>query len=354
MKKNQLFLLAIAFIFLFSCRNNNNIITNSQYSNGAFVIEQGNFMNGTGTLSFLNKTNNEFTKDIFGTKNGFAIGNVLQSMNIFDNVGYLVVNNANKIVTFDPSNMAYQSTINGLQLPRYIKQINSQKAYISEWGSGVSDGAIQVYDLNTKSIVKRIVVGNGAEQILVYGDRAYVTCNGGLGNSDSMAIININTDVVIGKLAIGANPESMVQDADNNIWVLCKGAWNSTFTALTKTGSLVRYNTFTNTIDRNFPMTDLYSQPVGLCMNAAKTRLYYAYNGGMWFFDKTSSALQPVQFVWGQFYNIAVDPSTDIIYTADVKDYVSNGLVRRYDIYGGKIDSFSVGIMPSDFYFTHH
>jgi hypothetical protein len=42
------------------------------------------------------------------------------------------------------------------------------------------------------------------------------------------------------------------------------------------------------------------------------------------------------------------------MYTPDVKYYVSNGLVRRYDIYGGIIDSFSVGIMPSDFYFTHH
>jgi hypothetical protein len=354
MKQQQrLILMAIGFIFLYSCRSNTPASTSSIYDNGVFIAEQGNFMNGTGTLSFLNKANNTLSKDIFNIKNGFAIGNVLQSVNVINDIGYLVVNNANKVVTFSTVDLKYNTTINGLISPRYIQKVTAQKAYISEWGDSSSDGAVRVLDLTTNQISKRIKVGNGAEQILVYGNRAYVTCVGGLGNSDSMAIINIDFDTLVGKIAVGANPEGIVQDADNNIWILCKGKWNANFSALATTGSIVRYNTFTNKIDKTFMLASVYSQPTGLCLNKNKNRMYYSYDGGLWFLDNTATALRPVPFIYGNMYSVGVDPNTNIIYTGDAKDFASNGLVRRFDEYGGLIDSFSVGIIPGDFHFRN-
>jgi hypothetical protein len=348
----QLLALAIAITALHSCKPDPKVSTQNDFGNGAFVVEQGQYLNGTGTISYINKNNSEITKDVFSKKNNGALGNILQSMNIINGTAYLVVNNANKIVACNANNMAFKSTITGVKQPRYIKQINDQKAYISEWGDSTADGAIRVMDLETMVINKRIRVGNGAEQIAVFGNRAYVTCNGGFGNSDSIAIINIEYDTLIGKIAIGANPESMVQDADNNIWILCKGQWNSTYSALAKTGSIVRYNTFSNTIDRNIPFASTMAQPTSLCINGAKNKMYYSYNGGCWFLNTNETVLHPWPVIYGNFYGINIDPKSDVIYTLDAKDYSSNGLLRRYNTTGTIIDSFGVGILPSEVYFT--
>jgi hypothetical protein len=355
MKKTTLQLLSLVFAItvLHSCKSNPPAVeVPGEFANGVFITEQGAFQTGTGTISFLNTTTNKITNDVFGVKNGFALGNILQSMNVINGTGFLVVNNANKIVTVNAKDMKYKTTITGTTLPRYIKQINANKAYVSEWGDSAADGAVRVMDLTTNTFTKRIIVGKGAEQILVYGNRAYVTCNGGFDNSDSIAIINIDKDSLIGKLAVGANPESIAQDADNNIWILCKGAYNSSFTALAKQASLVRYNTFTNTIDRNLQMPSIYTQATSLCMNPAKTKLYYLYENGLYFMNITETAVRAFPMVYNNFFAVNVDPKSGVIYTLDAKDFNSNGLLRRYNDDAIKIDSFSVGIIPSEFHFS--
>jgi hypothetical protein len=347
----SLFAILFAVIALQSCKSDKVLTAPNEFTNGVFVVEQGQYTNGTGTISYLNKNTNTITKDVFGKKNGGAIGNVLQSMNIINGKAYLVVNNANKIVVCNAANMAFENTISSTKFPRYIKQINAQKAYVSEWGDS-TDGAIRVLDLASKAFTKRIRVGNGAEQILVYGDRAYVTCNGAFTNSDSIAIVNINYDTLVGKIAVGANPESIVLDADNNIWILSKGSWTNNFTVLNPTGSLVRYNTFTNKIDRTFTFNSTNSQPTSLCINGAKNVMYYLYNGGLWALNSNASTLQPWPIKEGYFYGLHIDPVSDIIYSADAKDFNSNGLIRRYNTSGYIIDSFGCGVLPSEFYFT--
>ena len=53
-----------------------------------------------------------------------------------------------------------------------------------------------------------------------------------------------------------------------------------------------------------------------------------------------------------QFYSLGIDPASSDIYVADAIDYQSAGIIYRYRADLQLADSFSVGIIPGDFYFT--
>ena len=69
----------------------------SAYASGVFIICEGPFGSGTGTMSYYNRVDST-RGDIYGAANsGAAIGNILQSYTVHNDVGYLLANNANKI-----------------------------------------------------------------------------------------------------------------------------------------------------------------------------------------------------------------------------------------------------------------
>ncbi len=331
-----------------------NAEVSKNFTNGVMVVEEGPFVNGSGELTWYSNTTKKATNNQFAlTNSGSKPGNIVQSYNVIDFKAYVVVNNANKIWVLNRESNRILDVINGFYSPRYIIDGGNGKLYVSEWGITGLDGAIKVVDKSTLKIIKSIPTGPGAEQMVKYGNIIYTTLNGGLGNNDSMALVNIDKDEVTAKVKVGPNPTGIVLDKDNNFWILCRGQWNSSFTALTNAGTLVKYNTFTNKIDKSININSLYSQPNNLCIGKAGTRLYYTFDQGAYYFDITAAALQPVPFIYGNFYGLNVDDKNKIIYTADAKDFASAGVVRRYHDSGGLIDSFATGIIPSSFYIAN-
>src|SRR5208283_4147750 len=65
---------------------------------GVYVINQGNFGFGNGEVSFYNPANNQVANNLFDSVNGFHPGDVLQSMYILDSLGFIVVNNSQRIL----------------------------------------------------------------------------------------------------------------------------------------------------------------------------------------------------------------------------------------------------------------
>src|SRR5690606_36133260 len=120
-------------------------------------------------------------------------GNIVQSMNVLNTSGYIVVNNANKIEVVEAGTFKSVGTITGLNAPRYILQVNDQKAYITEWGNG-SEGNIRILNLTNNSIEGTINLNRkGAEKMLKHGDYVYVTCQGGYDKDSVVTVIDANT-----------------------------------------------------------------------------------------------------------------------------------------------------------------
>ena len=112
-------------------------------SSSVYITNEGNFGTGNGSLSIYDKFSNSVTNNIYSSSNGGALlGDVVQSMEYFDGKGYLCVNNSAKIEVID-NNAVHIASIQATS-PRYLKQVNQSKAYVSDWGIN----GIQVIDLS--------------------------------------------------------------------------------------------------------------------------------------------------------------------------------------------------------------
>jgi YVTN family beta-propeller protein len=321
------------------------------YSNGVFVTNEGPFGSGTGTVSFYDRGTGAVSNDIFEAKNGYPLGNIVQSMEIYNGSAYIVVNNAGKIEVANASDFASSGSITGFTYPRFFMGITASKGYVTEWGAGGVSGAVKVVDLSSKTITATITTGKGAESMLMTGAKVYVACGGGFDNDSVVTVIDPATNSVLTSIVAGANPKNIKLDANGKLWVLCSGKWDPTYSFLEKTGSLVRINPATNAVELSLPFSSLYSQPSSLVINSAGTTLYYSYNGGVYSQSCASSSLSAAPAISRSFYGLGVDPVNNYLYASDAADFVSNGKVFRYNSSLALVDSFAVGVIPGNFYF---
>jgi len=360
MKSKQFFYLsalAIAITFT-SCKKDDpepepQVTTSAatNYTNGVFITNEGPFGSGTGTISFYSRSSGIISNDIFEAKNGYPLGNIVQSMEIYNGNAYIVVNNAGKVEVADGNSFSASGAITGFTNPRYFLGINATKGYVSEWGAGGIVGAIKVVNLSTKTITGTISTGKGAEGMVLAGTKVYIACSGGYDNDSVVTVINSITNAAITNINVGANPKSIKMDASGKIWVLCSGQWDPTYTFLIKTGKLVRIDTATNAVDLSMPFASSSSQPSNLVINNAKTSLYYSYSGGVYAQSSSSSSLSGTALINRSFYGFGIDPTNDYFYGSDAVDFSSNGKVIRYNSSAAVVDSFPVGVIPGNFFF---
>lgn len=329
----------------------NSTTAETTYNNGVFITNEGPFGSGTGTISFYNRSSGAVSNDIFEAKNSYPLGNIVQSMEIYNGKAYIVVNNAGKIEVADGTTFAANGVVSGFTYPRYFLGINSNKGYVSEWGSGGVAGAVKIVDLSTKTITGTIPTGKGAEGMLLAGSKVYVACGGGFDNDSVVTVINSNTNTATANINVGANPKSIKMDASGKVWVLCSGKWDPTYTFLMSPGKLVRIDTATNAVDLSLPFASTTSQPSNLVINNAKTVLYYSYNGSVFPHPSSASTLVATAIINRSFYGFGIDPTTDYFYGSDAVDFLSNGKVIRYNASATLLDSFAVGVIPGNFFF---
>ena len=291
------------------------------FDNGVFITNEGPYGSGTGTVSFYDRSSSSISEDIFQSKNSYPLGNIVQSMELFNGKGYIVVNNSGKVEIVDGSTFASIGEITGLANPRYFLGIDNNKAYVSQWGAG-GTGAIKVIDLTTKSVTATITTGNGTEEMLKVGSKVYAACSGGFDNDSVVTVIDAATNTVITSITVGANPKCIKADANGKIWVLCSGQYAPyPSTTLVKNGTLVRINPSTNTVDLSLPFASNTSQPYNLVINNAKTSLYYCYDGKVYSQLYSASTLNTTAIINRNFYGLGIDPTNDYFYASDAGNF---------------------------------
>src|SRR5690554_8182130 len=97
--KNYLTLLFLAFLFA-SCSNdddNQPAPIPGDYENGILITNEGPFINGSGTITFVSSDFSTVEQNIYRNVNGSDLGNVVQSMGFAGRDAYIVVSNSQKI-----------------------------------------------------------------------------------------------------------------------------------------------------------------------------------------------------------------------------------------------------------------
>jgi len=323
---------------------------------GVYIVNEGNFMYGNSSLSFYDPNAKRVYNQIFQARNGVPLGDVAHSMTIWKNLGFIVVNNSGKIYIVDSKTAEFKGSITGLSSPRFVHVVNSGKAYVTD----LYAKKISIFNPETFKLTGNIPVLNSkstfnqhpTEQMIQYKNRVYTNC---WSYDNKILVINSDTDQLIDSIEVFKQPNSMVIDRDNKIWVLSDGGFEGSSFGYEQAG-LVKIDAETNEIERTFRFTK-GEYPSNLCINPAKDSIYFL-SKHVWKMSITDKQLPVKPFIeskytniYGGFFSMAIDPVNHDIYVGDAIDHRQNGLVNRFSRSGKLIDSFKVGISPGEFAF---
>jgi hypothetical protein len=138
---------------------------------GVFILNEGNFNWGNGSLSFYSYDSAKIYNELFLDINGRPLGDVPNSMIINDYLAYIVVNNSGKIEVINRNSLESVATITGLISPRYMAIVNNSKAYVT---SMYSD-SVAIINLIDYSVSGYINLRRSSENIIVSGNKAFVS-----------------------------------------------------------------------------------------------------------------------------------------------------------------------------------
>ena len=347
--KTTLQFLAFASMLIFTaCNKDDDNIKNGAFSNGIFIVNEGPFQSGTGSITFYNPDSNLVKQDIFEAVNGRPLGNIAQSMTIYNGKGYIVVNNAGTVEVVDLATFKSEATITNLVNPSQLLVIDDAKAYVSDWV-----GHVAVINLASNTVSKTIPAGTGPDAMAKSGNYVYVANTGGLSIDSSITVIDFTTDKVVKTIRVGDAPEGIVADGNGRIWVLCMGAGFSGWSQPGDTpGKLLRIDPKTLTIDFTYTFTSSDVHPEKLVINKQKSVLYFLYNYGVYRFNISSANASPELINPRSFYSLGYENKTGYLYASDVKNYSTDGIVLRIKADDGTVvDSIPAGIIPGSFAF---
>lgn len=315
---------------------------------GLFIICEGNFQYGNATLSFYNPKTNEVVNELFYRANGMKLGDVAQSMTIFDNRGWIVVNNSHVIFAIDIDTYKETGRIENLTSPRYIHFVSDEKAYVTQ----IWDNRIYIVNPKTYSVKGFIEVPDmpmtsaSTEQMVQLGKYVYCNCW-----SYQNRILKIDTEIdeVVKTLTIGIQPNSLVMDKYNRIWTITDGGYDNSPYGY-ESPALYCIDPEEMSVLNVF-FFELGETPSEIQINGKGDSLYWI-NDDIWKMDVDSENLPQSPFIKSKgtkYYGLTIDPNNDEVYVADAIDYSQQGMIYRYNNKGQLTDSFYVGVTPGAF-----
>ena len=316
-----------------------------------FIVNEGPFQSGSGSLSIYYRDTEDINNHVFEGVNGFTLGNLVQSISVHQDKIYIVVNNAGRIEVAAKDDLVSSGAIEGINLPRYFLGVDALKAYITSW-----DNKVYIVDLNSNTIIGDIATATGPEKMLQVGESVWVLNQGGLSIDSSITVIDISTDQAIKNLIVGDKPTGIVQDKNGLVWVMCSGkGWNGFPGADDTKGKLICIDPQDYSIIKTLEFPGTTDHPEKLVIDKAGEKMFFNYPGGLYSQEVSAQTLELNLVVSSptMFYALGFDPVSGMVFTSNPLDYTQNGLVYRIDPdLNEKVDSFSAGIIPGEFFFN--
>ena len=319
------------------------------YENGIFIVNEGNYNWGNASVTFLDNKNNSVIQDIYRKSNSRSLGDVAESMKIARNLGYVVINNSNRIEVVSLKDFKSVISITGLSSPRYLEIVDSNKAYATNLQNNIS-----IIDLQSNTVAGTIKTTSWTENLLRYDKYMLVTSIGGFNEPSSqrkaqVLVIDTQIDAIVDSIETGKEPIGIVIDEKQKVWVLCSGGYDNY-----EAPSLIRINPELRLVEKVFTFPNPKEVPSRLCINNTGDTMYFI-KGGVFQMPVTSTVLPEKSLIPSDgrlFYGLAIHPNTGTIYVSDAKDYVQNGEAYQYNVHGVLIRQYTTGRIPGSFCFT--
>ena len=334
MKINKIIIISLALFIWTACDNSNSTSSDSDpNSSWIFVANEGNYGAGNGSVSMIDDKGQITTID--------NIGDVVQSVEVYKNKLFVIVNNSHKI-------MIYNITENGVDLPGIeISTENSSpremvivndKVYFTNWNSK----DVKVLNLTTYAIDSSIPIEGLPEDIITDGINLWVSIpNLELNDpSDGTKVVKINleSEQIVDTYEVGRGPQSLTLFNDE-VYVsrtYYSSDWLETTFGVSKIGNVISEAIYG------------LGSPCGGSIMTYDNKVYRSYEGGIAPIDENLT-IQPLErigsFDQSQVYHVEI--INDYIYFT-LTDYSTMNVLKQVDSNGTVISSYDVGINPGD------
>jgi YVTN family beta-propeller protein len=347
MKKNNLYLLILSLGIFLGCSKDETgpPPPPPKVTTGLFVLNQGLYGANNTALTYYDFSSSTPSTDFFKQVNGFGLGDTGSDMVIYGGKMYIVVNNSGYVAVVNSVSAKFIDTIdfknNGVNRGPENVVAADGKVFVS-----TTDGNVAVIDTANLAITKFIKVGSNPAQMVVSGDKLFVSNTGGFSQSydSTVSVILLSSLTESGRITVGINPGSIDTDNAGNIYVVCTGNYGTVAPSLVKAN--INSNTISKSVDSAFGTIRFYN-------NALYTTGGYLGTAKVGILNPDDlTPMRPTFVADGTTiqnpYGLDIDLATGDVYVGDARDYVSSGQVYCFDKNGIKKFSFLVtpGISP--------
>ncbi len=341
-------LIFLTLILFMSCSDpNSGKDTTRVELKGAFILNEGQFTQANGSLSFYSEEADSVQNNIFEKVNGRGLGDIVNDMLIVDSIAFIVVNNSNTIEVMSLNTWKSKGTIpaGDFTAPYNIALAAPGKIYVSN----LYANTVSVISIENMAIEKTIAVGANPEGIAVAGDYAFVA-NSGFGYANTVSVIDIASDALKATIKVGDNPQTAVVDGEGRVQVLCTGSYGDFFDPDDDTpGGLFVIDPLSLTVTDSM----IISGHPGRLVLDDNGKGYYK-NGAIVQYDQNSLQVTDSSFIdGGSFYNFAYDALNEQFFATDAKDFTQSGELVIFDKNGRELKRHGTGIIPGKIVFYY-
>jgi hypothetical protein len=358
MKRQLSSVVAAAFlsILAWSC-NQSDPAPKGDYVQGVFVMNEGNFLQNNGGISYFTREQNTAEAEIFADANGSALGGGVQDYTAFEGTGIILIDNSaagmDKVQFVNSNTFKTEGSIGApdIENPREVV-IANKKAYVTCWGTNpaytFSTGYVAVIDLSTKKVIKKIDIAKGPENLIYSNGKIFVGTTT-FSTGKTLTVISTTNDEIVKSIPLNGTVTPIGIDANGKLWV------NAGISAL-------KMNPDSYAVEATLPIgTDASKIPTNFTLSADLKSIFFvltwydasfAAHGDTYKFAITDSQVNVnTPFIKRNFTGLAVDPTQGLLYAGVTPSLAQAGYAVRYRADGSLVDSVKVGVSPTGFFF---
>ncbi len=302
---------------------------------GMFVVCEGVFGQANGDISYYDSKSDQSTKNLFSSVNGVTPGDIVQSFEIADTLGFIVVNNSQKVIVVNMKDFKVVKTISGFSYPRSVVRADENTVYVSN-GNGYSGNYIYSIDLTTLKKTDSLAVTTGPEKLILNNSKVYAAIAGGFkNNGESVIEIDPTSFTIINNFTVASVPVDITADKNNNIWVYCKGVPDySNYPNVNYANAGISKINVSSKVVNTFPLATISSSGINNIAASNDGSMIYYLNDGLYSMSINTAGLPSSKIVDQLFYGIDVDPRSGEIVCLDASDskaviYNSTGMEQK-------------------------
>jgi hypothetical protein len=271
------------------------------------------------------------------------LGDVGQSMSIYQEKLYIIMNNSHTIEVMSlAGGIYYESTLDlPSSSPRYIT-FNGEKGYISSWNLN----AILILNLNNMEIIDTVEIDGKPEKMIYFEDHLYISVpnKSDWSTNDKVLKMRLSDNVIVENFTVEPGP-SMIALYDSSLFITSSSyddMWNKysgTSTINLSTSEILRYNA---------GQTTSYGSDIFVFQN----EIYQIFQGGLVPLNNDLSPNTSQKI--GDYPSLYSADSYEDFLVLGISDYVAPDTVIILSNEGVVLEEFIVSAIPGSFEFYNY